>query len=170
MEMVISVGAFLVSLLALYFSHWHQSSKAVLCFNSRFFDCLSERTNRELSYTFSNTGNQELYIKDIALLMGPSPLGHLKHDAPYLEVPINHLDPFVLKPGGIRPFTVVHDAAYRPPKESDPNQHRYTILSLEVISANGKRYQVTHDISELGATGPDLKNPIWQGVPMGNSI
>ncbi|MFP3343026.1 hypothetical protein DFO83_103283 [Idiomarina loihiensis] len=170
MEMVVSVGAFLVSLIALYLSHWHKSSKAILCLNSRFFDCLSEKTNRELNYTFSNTGNQELYIKDIALLMGPSPLGHLKHDAPYLEVPINHLDPFVLKPGEIRPFTVVHDAAYRPPKESDPNQHRHTILSLEVISANGKRYQVAHDISELGATGPALKHPIWKGVPLGSSV
>jgi hypothetical protein len=170
MEMVVSVGAFLVSFMALYLSHLHKSPKAILCLNSRFFDCLSEKTNRELNYTFSNAGNQELYIKDIALLMGPSPLGHLKHDATYLEIPISRLDPFVLKPGEIRPFTVVHEAAYRPPKESHPNQYRYTILSLEVISANGKRYQVAHDISELCATEPALKHPIWKGVPLGSSV
>lgn len=170
MEMVVSVGALLISLAALYFSQWHSSAKAILCFNSRFFDCVGEKTDRQLNYAFSNTGNQELYIKDVALLLGPSPVGHLKYDAPYLEVAINRVEPFVLKPGEIRPFTILHDAAYEPPKGSVANEYRYTLLSLEVISANGKRYQVTHDISELGPSGPELKHPIWKGVPLGKPV
>ena len=169
-EMVVSVGALLISLAALYFSHWHRSAKAILCFNSRSFDCVDEKTHRQLYYAFSNTGNQELYIKDIALLLGPSPAGHLKCDAPFFEVPTNHVEPFVLKPGEIRPFTIMHDASYKPPKVSVAKKHEYTVLSLEVLSANGKRYQVTHDISELGPTGPELNHPIWKGTPLGKPI
>ena len=170
MEMVVSVGALLISLAALYFSHWHKSAKAILCFNSRFFHCVDNKTVRQLNYAFSNTGNQELYIKDVSLLLGPSSAGHLKYDAPYLEIPSNHVEPFVLKPGEIRPFTIQHDASYKPPKGSVANEPQYTVLSLEVLSANGKRYQVTHNISELGPTGPELKHPIWKGVPLGRSV
>ena len=170
MELVISLGALLVSLVALYLSHWHRSSKGILCLNSRYFDCRTDKTTRELSYTFSNTGNQELYVKEIALLMGPSPVGHLKCNASFLEVPVETIDSFVLKPGEIKPFKVVHDANFKEPDDSDPSGHRFMIVSLEVISADGKRYQVTHDISELGASGPELKHPIWSGVTLGAAI
>lgn len=170
MEMAISIFALLISLTSLYFSQWHKSAKAILCFNSRFFDCVEEKMERQLNYALSNIGNQELYIKDVALLIGPSPAGHLKYDASYLEVPTNRIEPFVLKPGEIRPFTILHDASYQPPQNLVASEHKYTVLSLEVLSANGKRYQVTHDISDLGPTGPELKHPIWKGVALGKPV
>ena len=43
-------------------------------------------------------------------------------------------------------------------------------MSVEVISANGKRFQIAHDISNLGPSGPELKDKIWRGVLLGNSI
>ncbi len=39
----VSFASIAISLLALYLSHWHKSSKAVLCLNSRNFDCLGKK-------------------------------------------------------------------------------------------------------------------------------
>jgi len=167
---VISVFALSVSMIALYLSHWHKSSKALLCLSSRFFDAAGDTTKRELNYTFSNVGNQELYIKHVSLLRGPSPLGNLKDDSAYLEIPSNVVEPFVIKPGEIWPFTLSHDATYSHSSEYDRKSYKYTIVSLEIISANGNRYQVVHDITVLGPSGPDMKDKIWRGVPLGSKV
>jgi hypothetical protein len=166
----ISVIALAASMIAIYLSHWHKSSKAILCLNSRLFDCLNEKTKRELGYTFSNTGNQELFVKDVSLLRGQSPLGNLKHESSYLIIPSNHIEPFVIKPGEIKSFMLSHEVRYELSPDYDEELNKYTIVSLEVISANGKRFQVTHDITRLGPSGPDIKDKIWQGVPLGSSI
>jgi hypothetical protein len=166
----ISFIAIVISVIALYMSHWHKSSKAILCLNSRFFDCIGEKNNRQLNYTFSNTGNQELYVKDISLLRGQSPLGNLKHHSSYLEIPSNCVEPFVIKPGEIKAFTLTHDLKYDLPPDYDEKQNRYILVSLEVNSANGKRFQVTHDVTNLGPSGPDVKDRIWSGVSLGKNI
>lgn len=171
---IISLGVpvltLIISIFALYFSYWHKTAKAILCLNSRFFDPLGGKTNRELNYTFSNIGNQELYVKEIALLRGESPLGHLKHKSSYLEIITDTIKPFVIKPGEIISFTLKHDANYNLPLDYNEELNKYIIVSLEVIYAFGKRYQVTHDISDLGSTGPDIRNKIWKGVPLGKRI
>ena len=169
-SIAISVVALVASLIAIYLSHWHKSSKAILCLNSRLFDCLNEKTKRELSYTLSNPGNQELFVKDISLLRGQSPLGNLKHDSSYLIIPSNHIEPFVIKPGEIKSFMLSHDVQYELAPDYDEEINKFTIVSLEIISANGKRFQITHDISRLGSSGPDIKDKIWQGIPLGSSI
>jgi len=166
----IAIASIAISLLALYLSHWHKSSKSVLCLNSRLFGCEGKKTTRELSYTYSNTGNQELFVKDISLLRGQSPLGHLKHDSSFLVIPSNLVEPFVIKPGEIKTFMLSHDLQYDVGLDYDEVLNKYILVSLEVISVDGSRYQVVHDISELGPTGPDLKDKIWRGVPLGNSI
>jgi len=165
-----SMIALLLSSLAIYFSYWNKSTKALLCLNSRLFDCLGGKTIRELSYTFSNIGNQELYIKDISLLRGQSPLGNLKHESSYLVIPSNEVNPFVIKPGEIRTFMLSHNVKYGLPSDYDELKNKYIVVSLEVISANGKRFQITHDITTLSASGPDLKDKIWEGISLGASI
>ena len=166
----VSFASIVISLVALYLSHWHKSSKAVLCLNSRLFDCLDNKTKRQLSYTFSNTGNQELFVKNISLLRGQSPLGNLKHSSSYLVIPSNAIEPFVIKPGEIKSFMLSHEVKHDISPDYDKELNKYIVVSLEVISANGKRFQVTHDISNLGSTGPDIKDKIWAGVPLGASI
>jgi hypothetical protein len=166
----ISIFALIISLIVLYLTYWHKSAKALLCLNSRFFDFLGDKTQRELSYTFSNTGNQELFVKDIALLRGQSPKGNLKHNSSFLVIPSNSIVPFVIKPGEIKIFMLSHDIDYDLSPEYDKELNKYILVSLEVISANGKRFQVTHDISNLGPSGPDIKDKIWRGVSLGSSV
>jgi len=169
-SIAISMTALLLSSVALYFSHFHKSTKALLCLNSRLFDCFGNKTTRELSYTFSNIGNQELYVKNISLLRGQSTLGNLKHESSYLMIPSNTVNPFVIKPGEIRTFTLSHNVKYGLPADYDERLNKFILVSLEVISSNGKRFQITHDITNLGPDGPDLKDKIWQGVLLGGSI
>jgi|GEM_PF-1210369 len=167
---LVAFASLIISVIALYLSHWHKPSKAVLCLNSRLFDCLGKKTKRELSYTFSNTGNQELFVKEISILRGQSPLGNLKHSSSYLVIPSNSVEPFVIKPGEIKSFMLSHELQYDVGPNYDEASNKYIIVSLEVISANGKRYQVTHDISNLGPSGPEIKDKIWRGVSLGRSI
>jgi hypothetical protein len=169
-SIVISLIALLFSFIVLYRSYWHKSSKALLCLNNRLYDFLGEKTKRELSYTFSNIGNQELFVKDVALLRGQSPLGNLKHNSPYLVIPSNSIDPFVIKPGEIKTFILSHEVEYELSPQYDEVLNKYILVSLEVISANGKRFQITHDISSLGPSGPDIKDKIWGGVSLGKCI
>ncbi|MDN3407061.1 hypothetical protein [Pseudoalteromonas sp. APC 3218] len=118
----------------------------------------------------SNTGNQELFVKDVSLLRGESPLGNLKHSSSYLVIPSNHIEPFVIKPSEIKSFMLSHEVDYELAPDYDEELNKYILVSLEVISANGKRFQVTHDISNLGPSGPDIRDKIWAGVPLGGSI
>lgn len=171
MELAISICAFATSLLAIYLSHWHKPSKGILCLNNRLFNFSDRKMHRELNYVLSNVGSQELYIKEISLLMGPTPKGNLKDkDGRYIDVPKTPIVPFVLKPGEIRPFTIKHAADYKPDEGTDSKKNKYTLVSIEIIAANGKRYQIAHDISDLGPKGPELDDPIWNGVPLGKAI
>jgi hypothetical protein len=111
-----------------------------------------------------------LFVKDVSLLRGQSPLGNLKHSSSYLVIPSNHIDPFIIKPGEIKLFILSHEVDYELATDYDEELNKYILVSLEVISANGKRFQVTHDISNLGPSGPDIRDKIWAGVPLGGSI
>ncbi len=166
----ISVIALAASVIAIYLSHWHKTSKAILCLNSRLFDFLNEKARRELSYRLSNTGTQELFVKDISLLRGQSPLGNLKNNSSYLIIPSNHIESFIVKPGEIKSFVLSHEVDYALAPDYDENKNKYILVTLEIISADGKRFQIVHDISNLGPSGPDIRDKIWAGVPLGSSI
>ncbi|WP_084976558.1 hypothetical protein [Plesiomonas shigelloides] len=166
----ISIIALASSILAIYLSHWHKTSKAILCLNDRLFDCLNGNMIRDLSYTLSNTGNQELFVKDVSLLLGQSPLGNLRDSSSFLVIPTNRIEPFVIKPGEIRTFSLSHDVNFKLPPDYNTELNKYMIVSLEIISATGSRYQMTHDITKLGPSGPDIKDEIWKGIPLGCKI
>ncbi len=169
LSLLISTVALVVSGFALYFSHWHKPAKAILCLNSRLFDCVNGQ-KRELHYTISNNGSQELYIKEICILRGKSPLGNLRSDSSYLEIPTDETASFILKAGEIKAFTLKHELNYALPPGYFEKKNKYILVCLEIISSAGKRFQMVHDISDLGPSGPDIKDPIWSGVPLGKNI
>ncbi|MEZ9825322.1 hypothetical protein OAS_00380 [Vibrio cyclitrophicus ZF65] len=172
LPILISLAAFCTSVAAFYFSHFHKPSSAVLTYCNRHFGFATQErgVTRELTYTLSNTGKQGLYIKDVSILFGSSPLGSLRHPSPYLVIETDPIEPCVLMPGEIKEFKLVHEADFYVPEEYDDLKHQFLIVCLKLISANGKRYELSHDISELGPTGPDLSHKIWQGVPLGRSV
>ncbi len=97
-------------------------------------------------------------------------MGNLKHKSFYHEIPSNTVEPFVIKPGEIKPFMLSHEVDYNLAPDYDKELNKYVIVSLEVISANGKRFQIAHNISNLGPSGPNIKDKIWAGVSLGSSI
>ncbi|MDE1301838.1 hypothetical protein L9W85_17845, partial [Vibrio aestuarianus] len=166
---VVSVAAFVTSCFAFYYSHIHKPSSAVLTFCSRYFGFATQEKGmtRELTYTLSNTGKQGLYIKDVSILLGASPLGPLRHPSSYLVIDTDRIEPCVLEPGDIKEIKLVHETNYHIPEEYGALDKQFIIVCLQIISADGKRYELSHDITELGPTGPELSHKMWQGVPLG---
>ncbi|MGL0940511.1 hypothetical protein [Vibrio vulnificus] len=165
----VSAAAFVTSCFAFYYSHLYKPSSAVLTFCSRYFGFATQEKGmtRELTYTLSNTGKQGLYIKDVSILLGASPLGPLRHPSPYLVIDTDRIDPCVLEPGDIKEIKLVHETNYHIPEEYDALDKQFILVCLQIISADGKRYELSHDITELGPTGPELSHKMWQGVPLG---
>ena len=85
-------------------------------------------------------------------------------------IPSNLIEPFIIKPGEIKTFTLTHDLQYGVEPDYDEDLNKYILVSLEVISVDGNRYQVVHNISDLGPSGPDIKDKIWRGIPLGSRI
>ncbi len=165
----ISIVAVLISCFTLYLSHFRRSTKGVLTLCSHYF-CQSTDENgfaRELTYTFSNTGQQELFVKETSVLLGASPLGPLRHDSVYLNIDIYDKERYIVKPGQIKVFTIQYDLDFPLPPDLDRTVDKFTIVSLEVISANGSRYEVSHNISDIGPTLPGIKDKLWKGVMLG---
>ncbi|GEK16228.1 hypothetical protein [Aliivibrio fischeri] len=169
LTILVSVLALIMSMFAFYFSQFHKPSSGVLTYCSRYFGLGSKDKGmtRELTYTFSNTGKQGLYIKDVSILLGESPLGPLRHPSSYLIISTDPIKPCVLLPGEIKEIQLIHEIHYDVPEEYENLENKFTIVSLQVISADGKRYEVSHDISNLGPTGPELSDKMWQGVSLG---
>ncbi len=165
---VFSAAAFVTSVIALYFSHLHRPSNAVLTLCSRFFGggIDGKGMTRELTYTLSNTGKQSLYLKDVAILLGSSPLGPIRHRSSYLIIETDPVDPCVISPSEIKEIQLIHPLKYLIPDEYKKLKDQFIIVQLEIISADGKRYELSHDITNLGPSGPDLADKIWQGVPL----
>ena len=169
LSIIISFVALIVSLAALLIPYWHKSSKAIICLNSRLFNCINGQ-KRELQYTFANIGNQELYVKEICLLRGKSPLGNLHHPSEYLQIPIEEISSFIVKPGEIKPFLLSHEANYKLPEGYFTEKNKYILVCIEVISATGKRFQAVHNISNLQPAGHPIDDPIWSGFKLGKQL
>lgn len=183
--MLLSGGAFAVALAGFYFSHVHRRSGAVLILLSRRFAAerrrLTDATDasgdniweavsvqtRHLKYSLSNTGKQVLYVKSIDLMRGPNARGNLKSDVFFDVIPSQQVEPFLISPGEIKIIDICHATNYQFPEGYDLQINSYELVSLEVVSADGDRYQICHDISRLGGSGPDIHDPLWDGVTLG---
>ncbi|MFL9597776.1 hypothetical protein [Aeromonas veronii] len=168
----LSLAAFFTSLFALYFSHFHKPASAVLTFCARYLNIATKEKgmSRELIYTLSNTGKQGLYIKDISVLLGSSPLGPLRAQSSYLVIETDPIKPCVLHSGDIKEIKLVHEVAYDVPEDYKILKKQFIIVCLQLISSDGKRYELVHDVTNLGPAPPELSDEIWQGVPLGKHV
>lgn len=188
MTLALSGGALLVSFSALYFSQLHKPSSAMLILLERTFSpevlalkfgddiCSVPKERvvspaiRHLRYTLSNTGKQVLYIKSVEILKGPDKRGHLRSCHPFTIVYESEMGSCLLEPGKILPIQISHPIDFRLPNDFDYEFNAFELVSIELISADGSRYQICHDISELGASGPEFNHPLWDGVTLGAPV
>lgn len=184
----VSAAAFIVSFASFYFSQIHKPSGAVLILLERVFTPekftfvasaspyvpmerrMLSPTIRHLKYSLSNTGKQTLYVKEIELLQGPDIRGNLKAHGSFTIIPSVPVESFLIEPGDIKIIEIEHATNYQFPPDYDFEENCYELVSLEVVSADGNRYQICHNITKLGSFGPDLHHPIWDGTTLGSPI
>ena len=188
MTMALSGGALVVSFAALYFSQLHKPSSAMLILLERTLspevvvlqsgDDISDIPEgrpyspalRHLRYTLSNTGKQALYIKSIEILVGPDKRGNMRSSHPFFVVYESDMKSCLLDPGQILPIEINHPLNFELPDDFDYEFNAFVLVSVELISADGCRYQICHDITALGASGPEFHHPLWDGVPLGSPV
>ncbi|SFI71146.1 hypothetical protein SAMN05216206_2806 [Pseudomonas guineae] len=179
LTLLIAGGALFISVVSLYFSTLHKPAGAVLNLVERTFSPstirLADRKQispqmRHLVYTLSNTGSRTLFIRSVCLLRGPNALGYYHSYEPFHVVKTNHIEPFVLPKDEVRMLQIDHTTDYLNGGLIDKEKNHKELISVEVIGANGHRYLVVHDISRLGSTGPEIHDPIWDGVTLGRPV
>lgn len=160
-----SAVALAVSLTTLYFNHLRKTTKALLVLNSRLFGADKDGTERELSYTISNLGNQEIYVKEINYFYGNSPLGPFHHASSFLEYPSTCDEvPMIVKQGEIKSLLLKHKTSEKFFTQETEKKYEYRIVFLEVFSADGNRYDLVHDITELAPSHVDLNHSVWKSI------
>ncbi|WP_447789400.1 hypothetical protein [Pseudomonas farris] len=180
----VSVLALMVAVTSFYFANVHKPAalKLTILERSQDAEVVSVKTDEHnlyiqhrkviskaktnLSYSVSNTGKQALCIKSVEVLRGPSRQGNLRDPRPFSVVSGGQVSSFVIEPGDIKLLEVNYD------HESDQSQRaedKYRMLSLEVVSADGSRYQVCHDITNVMSV-VSLHDPLWDGVSLGRPV
>ncbi|NKF24848.1 MULTISPECIES: hypothetical protein [unclassified Pseudomonas] len=188
MTLALSGGALLVSFAALYFSQLHKPSSAMLILLERTFtpesvlaqlgdniydtpkNRLISPAIRHLRYTLSNTGKQALYVKSVEILRGPDKRGHMRSNQSFTILYDAEITSCLLDPGRILPINISHPIDFKLPSDFNYAFNTYELVSIELISSDGARYQICHDISDLGASGPDFHHPLWDGVALGAPV
>lgn len=184
----LSGAALAVSFATLYFAQLYKPARAMLMLLERTMSPEVVRlrpmvgsyvplvqevvrpTLRHLHYTLSNTGKQTLYVKSIEILRGPHRRGHLFSHDPFTVLHQHELKSCLLEPGEILAINIEHPADFKLPADFDFEFNSHELVSVELIAADGSRYQMCHDITELGASGPDLHHPLWDGVASGRPV
>lgn len=184
----LSAAAFIVAFASFYYSHVHKPAGAVLVLLERLFSpehrrfsdvrgedgaffCTGIRPQmRHLKYSLSNPGKQTLYVKNVEILQGPNNRGNLKSNESFTVVPGVDVDDFLIEPGDIKIIKIAHATNFDLGEGFDFEKNCYQLVSLELVSADGSRYQICHDITNLGASGPDIHHPIWDGQTLGSPV
>lgn len=177
--MAFSGGALLVSFATLYFSQLHKPSSALLILLERTFasesvllqlgggifdvhkHCIVSPALRRQRYTLSNDGKQTLYIKFVEILRGPDKLGHIRSTHSSTVLFDAEMTSCLLDPGQILPFYIKHPIDFKFSSDFDHAFNAYELVSVELVSSDGARYQICRDISTLGVGGPELHHPQW---------
>ncbi len=129
--LILATFALIISLFALYFSHFFKSSKAILCLSKKeIYD-----RDRKLYYTLSNLGNQELFIQDIFITHNHTTRNIINYKYP---------DVFIIKPGEVKNF-MLHEES----ELSKGSKGISQIVKVNIIDSLGKRYIIKHDITNL---------------------
>lgn len=180
----VSVLALLVAATSFYFANVHKPAalKLTILERSQDAEVISFKTDERniyiqhrkvvskaktnLSYSVSNTGKQALCIKSVEVLRGPSRQGNLRDPRPFLVVSGGQVSSFVIESGDIKILEVSYD---HESDQSQSSEDKYRMLSLEVVSADGSRYQVCHDITNVMSVA-SLHDPLWDGVSLGSPV
>ena len=184
----LSLAAFIVAGASFFFSHVHRPSRAMLILLERTFspgimsaslsggesftvqDEIQTPIIRHLKYSLSNTGKQALYVKDVEVLVGPDTLGNFRSKGSFAIVPSNEIQGFLLEPGDIKVIEIDHSVDFFFGDHFDYQKNCHQLVSLIIVSADGSRYQICHDITSLGASGPDFNHPIWDAQKLGDPL
>ncbi|MFG0827342.1 hypothetical protein ACF8R6_02965 [Pseudomonas sp. CJQ_7] len=184
----VSSAALAVSFATLYFAQIYKPARAMLLLLDRRFSpaviefepragqyvpLVTKQISpqfRHLYYTLSNTGKQTLYVKSVEILRGPHRLGHMFSNDSFEVLHTSEVESCLLDPGEILPITIEHPTDFKFPEDYDFEWNCHELVSVELIAADGSRYQVCHDISELGSSGPHVHHPIWDGVALGSPV
>lgn len=180
----ISVVALLIAAAGFYFANVHKPAnlKLTMLERSQSGEVVSVKTDERnlyiqhrkivsraktnFIYSVSNTGKQALCVKSVDILRGPSCQGNLRDPRPFAVISGGQVASFVIDPGDIKILEVGYEV------ESDKSvrvEDKYLLLSLEVVSAIGCRYQVCHDITSAMAV-VSLHDPLWDGVSLGSPV
>jgi len=151
-SLILSITAVIISIVALYFSHFFKSSKAILCLVKQEYP----DNRRKLYYTLSNVGNQELFIRHIHLFLKTTNI--TSSEVPLSD--INFIEPFIIKPNEIKYFTIIEGDYI---KTIEKNSKR--ILNLHILNTFGKRFEINHDITKL-KSDTKLKDIIYNGIKL----
>ncbi len=171
LALFVSVSSFIISALTFYFTNFHKKAKAFIVLNSRLFGFKDQKQVRELEYAFCNTGNIELFVRDINIFRGMSNLGPARHNSSFLYITaLGGNESFIIKPKEIKIFTLLEDMGHEYHPDYDLKKNKYKIVCLEVISAKGERYEIAHDISDLLPSGIDSKHVVWDAVSLGKVL
>jgi hypothetical protein len=151
-SLILSITAVIISIVALYFSYFFKSSKAILSLVKQ--EDLGN--SRKLYYTLSNVGNQELFIRHVLIFLKPI-------NITCLQIPlanINVIEPFIIKPNQIKYFTI-NEEKYNDTIKEDI----YKILNIHILNSFGKRFEINHNITKL-KSDTKLKDIIYDGVSL----
>lgn len=104
------------------------------------------------------------------MMRGPSLAGNLRDPRSFFVLKCNRIKSFVINPGEVVPFELNHDNDYSSRLEIVDGINNCEMVSLEVLSADGKRYQICHDIGRLTFSDMDVNDTIWSAVPLGKPV
>lgn len=179
----VSVTALIVAGFSFYYANVHKPAAAVLTMLGRsgspdkfafkiedqnFYiqkRTLISKAQTHISYSLSNTGKQALCIKSVEVLRGPSSLGNLRDSRSFLVIKGTDISSFVLEPGDIKILSM----SYENEDATVISEEKYRLFSVEIVSADGARYQICHDITDVLAS-VSLHNSLWDGVSLGAPV
>ena len=153
LTITISSTALVASFCALYLQFFHKKTAIIGKLLNIKFDLPDNDYERELDYSVSNIGNQEILLNDVKFfesgnsLLGCENDGHTVHKCKCMD------SPYVLKPGEIKLFKV--STKIMESNLESKSKKRYFIM-FGFASADGKTYEILHDITELN------KNMTWK--------
>ena len=183
LSITVSVVALLVAFTSFYFANIHKPASATLTLLRRtgspeISQIKTGSTNlyqqervvlsnaqTNVSYSLSNTGKQALCIGSVSVLRGPSTAGNLRDERPFLIIDSTDISSFVLEPGDMK----VLDLSYDNEDSAAIDRYKYRLFSIELVSADGSRYQICHDITDVMGAKP-LRDRLWDGIPLGGPV
>jgi len=161
---VLSAGALLVSLLTLYFTYFHKRAGLVGVLVGRKHR-ISPKYIYEIEYALSNTGNVQLILKEVKVLIGHS-ASEMKLGAHSVSDSECSDSPAVIEPGNVKlvHLRFMEDAIAKAKKNTGR-----CFVSFTLISSRGIIYELMHDLTSLNDYDIETELIAWEPFKLKNS-